>query len=289
MAVIAPAGLPRLDDLRRGLDRLAARYRVLTYRDLSRIEPWGMLAGTDAVRAAELRWAASHPEVSCVIAVRGGYGTARIVEGELLDQLARAPRLAVGFSDLTVLLSGLLGRGLRAIHGPMVCQLGGEGKEVLFEELMPLLESSRPPPSVGALEPLVPGTARGPLVGGNLTMLSHLVGTELMPPLDGAVLMLEDVDERPYRLDRCLVHLRRAGVLEQVQGIVFGELVGCDPRGPELPFQETIAHFCGELGLPAATGLPLGHGRRNLAVPLGAQVILDAGAGRLTFLEGAVA
>jgi muramoyltetrapeptide carboxypeptidase len=126
-------------------------------------------------------------------------------------------------------------------------------------------------------------------VGGNLTVLTHLVGTDLFPPLEGTLLMLEDVGERPYRLDRCLQHLRRAGALSGVCGVVFGDLTDCEPRALERSAREMIGDFCRELGLPAALGLGVGHGLRNRAIPLGAEVELDAGEGRLTFLEGAVA
>ncbi len=288
IAVIAPAGMPRRGDLERGLSLLSSRYRVATHRDLLSIEPWGMHAGVDTVRSAELLWAARHPDARCVIAVRGGYGTTRILDGELLDALTETPRLVVGFSDLTALLCGMLTRSFRALHGPMVCQLGGKRRKELFEQLVDALERSEPPERFEGLEPLVDGVAVGPLIGGNLTVLTHLIGTDLLPCLDGAVLLLEDVGERPYRLDRCLQHLLHAGALEGLAGLVFGDLVACKPKKGELPTREVIAHFCEGLGIPSARGLPLGHGKQNRPVPLGAEVELDAAKGVLSFREGAV-
>ena len=288
VAVIAPAGLPRGGDLARGLKLLASRYRVDTFRDLSALEPWGMLAGRDRIRRSELLWAARHAEARCIIAIRGGYGTARILDARMLDALAEKPKLVVGFSDLTALLCGMLTRSLPAIHGPMVCQLGGRNRRVLFERLVSLLESSTPPHPIEGLEPLVAGVAEGPLIGGNLTVLTHLIGTELLPALEGAILLLEDVGERPYRIDRCLQHLLRAGALEGLAGLAFGDLVDCKPKKGELGSLEVISDFCHGLGLPAVLGLPLGHGKRNDPVPLGARVELDAGQGVLTFREGIV-
>jgi muramoyltetrapeptide carboxypeptidase len=288
VAVVAPAGMPRAPDLRRGLDLLAARYEVLTARDLLALEPHGPLAGTDDARAAELRWAIAHPRAKCIFAARGGYGSARVVDGALLDALVSNPRLVVVFSDLTVLLCGALSRSLRAVHGPMVCQLGTEGREGLFDLLHPLLEVAAPPPPSRSLETLVAGMARGPLVGGNITILSHLVGTGLLPTFQGAILALEDVGERPYRIDRCLVHLEMAGALDGVAGLVFGDLVECEPQGTDWTAREVVTAFCRRIGVPAVIGLPMGHGAWNVPLPLGARVELAATDGVLSFLEPVV-
>lgn len=284
VAVIAPSGRPEPESLDLGLALLSERYQVSTYRDLT-AAPFGMHAGVDPLRAAELRWALTRPEHRAVIAARGGYGTARIVAPELGTLLADGPRLLVGFSDITVLLSVALRQaGLRAVHGPMVCQVGRRGKAAL-DPLVALLEGARPAPA-DQLERLAPGRAVGPLVGGNLTVLTHLVGTPWLPSLSGALLFVEDVDERPYRLDRCLVHLRQAGALDGLAGLVVGDLTLCSPRGGEATAGEVFERFAAELAIPAALGLTAGHGPINRPLPLGARAELDADAGTLTFLEG---
>lgn len=289
IAVIAPAGPPDGEALARGLELLRGRYDVRTARELAAAR-WGVHAGTDDERGLELAWALTDPEVRCVIAARGGYGTAKLLAPAVAEALRRSPRLLVGFSDVTALLAAALAAaGLRSIHGPMVCQLGRRGKAWRpFETLVAMLEDPGPRPPIDGLVPLVPGAARGPLVGGNLTVLSHLVGTPSMPRLEGAVLFIEDVGERPYRLDRCLTHLRQAGALDRVAGVVVGALTDCEPRGEEHEAIEVVGRCCAALGVPVALGLAAGHGQGNEPLPVGAPVELDAAGGRLTFLEGVV-
>ena len=289
VAVVATAGQPDEAALRSGLDLLRARYEVRTIRDLP-ATPYGMYAGPDAVRRQELRWALTDPEVKAVVAARGGYGTARLLEPAFVAVVADSPRLLVGFSDVTALLSATLRcAGLRAVHGPMVCQLGRRGKAwPPFERLVAMMESPAPREMIAGLGSAVGGLARGPLIGGNLTVLSHLVGTPYLPSLDGAVLFIEDVGERPYRLDRCLTHLLQAGALAEITGVVVGDLTDCEPKGHEHPAKHVVEAFCRDLGVPAAVGLPAGHGKQNEPLPLGALVELDATAGTLTFLEGVV-
>ncbi len=242
-----------------------------------------MHAGDDDLRADELRWALTDPAIRAVIAARGGYGTARVLglASEAIDGLAERPRWIVGFSDLTALLSATLRlAGLQAIHGSMVCQVGRRGKETR-DRLVALLEGGAQRP-IAKLQTLVEGRARGPLVGGNLTVLTHLVGTPWMPDLRGAILFIEDVGERPYRLDRCLVHLRQAGALEGVVGVVIGDLTDCEPQGGEAVAVEITSRFCRDLGVPAVAGLPAGHGPVNVPLVLGAMVELDASLGSLS-------
>lgn len=286
--MIAPAGVPDAVALERGLSLLSERYTVRTYRDLD--NPHGMCAGDDQLRAQELRWALTDPDITCLIAARGGYGTARILTKEISDLIARSQRLMVGFSDITALLATAVRcGGLRGIHGPMVCQVGRRGKAwPAFERLISMMEDPSPRAPIESLSPIVPGQARGTLIGGNLTVLTHLVGTPFMPNLDGAVLFLEDVGERPYRLDRCLTQLSHARLLDHVLGVVIGDLTDCDPKGLEYSARRIIEDFCHTLGVPAAADLPVGHGRDNEPLPYGAQVALDAAKGILTFLEGAV-
>jgi muramoyltetrapeptide carboxypeptidase len=137
--------------------------------------------------------------------------------------------------------------------------------------------------------PLVGGSAEGPLVGGNLAVLTRLLGTPYLPPLDGAVLLLEDVGERPYRLDRMWTHLALAGIFDRVRGLALGEFTGCDEPGESYGSADVLGTLVGELGLPCVSDLPIGHGEVNVPVPLGCRVRLDANAGALEFLEPAVA
>jgi muramoyltetrapeptide carboxypeptidase len=193
----------------------------------------------------------------------------------------------IGFSDITALHQWRQRHGLISIHGPVVTQLGRLGQPT-HERLFSLLESGSPAAPLRGTDALVDGTAEGPLLGGNLSVFTRLLGTPFMPDLDGAILLLEDVGERPYRLDRMWTHLQLAGVFRKVSGIVLGSFSGCEERNESYTSAEVLRELALETGLPCASGFPIGHGDSNEPVPLGVRVRLDAGSARLTFLEPAV-
>lgn len=304
IALVAPAGSVPVDDqgrlhpkLAAGLERLqAAGYRTVFGRHV--FARHGYLAGDDSGRLADLRWALTDPGIDAVICVRGGYGSPRLLEqadfAPLARDFARRPRPLVGFSDLTALLAALTAvTGIPTFHGPT---LGSLDEPANLEALLRLIgRDARFPQQVvpmaapGAPRPrtLRSGRAEGRLVGGNLSLLCALVGTPYEPDPRGAVLLLEDVGEPPYRLDRMLTHLRLAGWLRQVAGIIVGELVDCDPPAgrPSFTAAEVLEERLGDLGVPCLVDVPCGHGRWQLTLPLGARVALDAGAGTVTVLE----
>lgn len=282
VAVVAPAGPFDREGFEQGLAVLARRYRPRHGEGLFSAERY--LAGSDDRRLEELQRALFDPEVKAIFAARGGYGAMR-----LLPRLAwpAAPRLLVGFSDVTALHGAAQARGWRSAHAPVVTQLGRQ-PSASVDRLFALLESAVPAAALEGGRCLVPGTAEGPLVGGNLSVLTRLLGTPFVPPLDGAVLLLEDVGERPYRLDRMWTHLALAGALKKVRGIALGDFTGCEEPGGAYGSADVLASLAAETGLPCAAGFQVGHGAVNLAVPLGARVRLDAGAGRLEFVEALV-
>jgi len=292
VAVVAPAGPFDRAAFDAGLAVLAGRYQPVFDAGLFAVHHY--LAGDDARRLAELQKALRDETVRAIFAARGGYGSAR-----LLPKLALAglpPKLVVGFSDLTALHQALGAAGWASIHGPVVTQLGKQPPESV-ERLFELLESAAPAAGLTGATPLVPGVVEGPLLGGNLSVLTRLIGTPYLPPFAGAVLLLEDVGERPYRLDRMWTHLAMAGVFQQVRGIALGEFNKCEEPAQvpgnavaELPAssREVLLSLARETGLPCASGFRIGHGAVNLAVPLGCRVRLDATAGKLEFLEAAV-
>jgi muramoyltetrapeptide carboxypeptidase len=152
-----------------------------------------------------------------------------------------------------------------------------------------LLEAISPAPALSGTLTYVGGVAEGPLLGGNLSVVTRVLGTPFMPTLDGAILLLEDQGERPYRLDRMWTHLQLAGVFERVRGIVLGSFTGCEERDASYSSAEVLHELALATGLPCAAGFPIGHGDVNEPVPLGVRVRLDADARSLTFLEAAVA
>jgi muramoyltetrapeptide carboxypeptidase len=294
VAVIAPSGPVPHEDFEAGVRKLRQRYRV-DY-DGGVLARAGYLAGPDERRADELKHWLREPGVKAIVCARGGYGAMRILPllAQQAADLLAAPRLLVGFSDATVLLHWALSAGMRGLHGPVVTQLARLPASDL-QALFHALEDPAPAPPIDRLSVLCPGAAvTGPLVGGNLAVLTRLVATPWQPDLRGAILVLEDVGERPYRLDRMLTHLLLAGALREVAGVVLGDFVRCDEPstgwpGPPSPAPlEVVAERLACLGVPVLAGLPVGHGERNRPLALGARATLDPAAGTLTPLEGAV-
>lgn len=192
----------------------------------------------------------------------------------------------IGFSDITALHQWRQRNGFVSIHGPVLTQLGRLQRSA-SERLFSLLESTSPAQSIQGATTLVDGNAEGVLLGGNLSVFTRLIGTPYMPDLDGAILLLEDVGERPYRLDRMWTHLQLAGVFRKVAGIVLGSFTGCEEREESYTSHDVLRELAVATGLPCAAGFPIGHGDTNEPVPLGLRVRLDATARELTFLEAA--
>ena len=258
-------------------------------------EPY--LAGDDARRLGELRAALEDPAARVLVLARGGYGLLRLVAGApgaspalpalSIEEIARAGKLLLGYSDATVLHELWARAGVPSLHGPMCTQLGEE--ESATVRLRALLFGDDPGPI--AWEPLPasgarPGRAEGVLRGGNLAVLASLCGTPLQPRFAGCLLLLEDLNEPPYRLDRLVTQLLLAGALEGVRGVVVGDLVGVGE--PSQGRAEAIAERLAGLGVPVAFGAPFGHAGRNQPVAFGCRHALDAGAGTLTPLESPV-
>jgi muramoyltetrapeptide carboxypeptidase len=285
VAVVAPGGPVERAVLEKGLAVLAARYQPVV--DDGVLARNRYLAGDDRRRFAELVAAVDDPSIRGIFAARGGYGVMRLLAA-LGPHLAaaRRPKLLVGFSDVTALHLAWQARGWASVHGPVVTQLGVQPPDVA-ERLFRLVESTEPPPALRGV-PLVAGVAEGPLLGGNLSLVTRLLGTPYFPDPTGAVLLLEDVGERPYRLDRMWTHLALAGVLGKIRGIALGDFTDCEEPDGDHGSQDVLATLAAETGLPCVAGLPIGHGAVNQAVPLGARVRLDGAAGALAFLEPVV-
>lgn len=284
VAVVAPAGPAPAEPFRQGMEILSARYRVV-HGGIAP-EPWDdlpYLAGDDASRASALNLALRDAEVEAIFFARGGYGSTRILQALDGGALVSRPIPLVGFSDITALHAWAACLGIPTIHGPVVTQLSRLPREQV-EGMFRLLEGGRAP-RLDGLEPLVGGRAQGTLWGGNLTVISHLCGTPYLPDLTGQVLLLEEVNEAPYRLDRMLTQLRQTGALQKVAAVLVGDLTGChDPR--MVSCRPVLEDCLGDLGIPVLLGVPVGHGDQNLALPLGwtAEVDGDAGEVRVVFV-----
>jgi muramoyltetrapeptide carboxypeptidase len=230
------------------------------------------LAGDDRLRAADFVAAWTDPDTAAVWAARGGYGAQRMVDLLDLDLLrAAGPKHLVGFSDVTALHSRL-GRELDqvTVHGPVAGSVEQLSDEPTCRSLRQLI-MHEPEPGMQLVSGrgVVPGTAYGRLWGGNLSLLASDVGIEPVPT-DPMIMVIEEVGEDGYRVDRMLTQLLRAGWLDQVRGVVVGDLGG-DRLSPAV-----VQHCLADLRVPLVLEAPVGHGPRNLALPLGAQVRLDA-------------
>ena len=265
VAVIATASALQAGQIDAGLTALARLgHRALEGPTLELRER--SFAGSIDQRARDLGWALSDPEVDAVWVARGGYGTAQLLaslEGIELDE-----RPVIGYSDLTALHVWLARRGRASIHGPVLKELPAR-----HEALVPLLAGERPPALAGAqlcgsIRPL-----EGPLLGGNLTVLSSLCGTPFSLDARGAIVLLEDTGEAPYRLERALTQLIDSGALDGACAFGLGDFTRCGEPGAALA---ALRARLEPLGRPVIAGLPFGHGARNLAWIHGAAYRLEA-------------
>ncbi len=250
----------------------------------------GYLAGTDQERADDLNALFADPEVDGILALRGGYGSCRILP--LLDYAAirKNPKPFLGYSDNTALHHAILKEsGLVTFHGPNASEAFLSGnEEKLRSSLMHL-----PGPSGGSLfsrgdsqgetlRTVTPGRVRGRLLGGNMTCLLRLIGTPYAPDFSGAILFLEDIGEKAYRVDGMFTHLRLAGVLDQIGGLVLGRF-NHDDEMERWRIDGCLQREAGRLRVPAISGAPIGHFQEQIIVPHGVEAELDATEGRLTF------
>jgi muramoyltetrapeptide carboxypeptidase len=287
LGIAAPGGPVNPDRLAEGCELLrAAGYRTLHRDDVTARR--GYLAGEDARRAKELMELAGDPRVDAIVCARGGYGCDRILH--LLD--ARALRAAakpiVGYSDVTALLLWLRRRaGLVGFHGPML-ERGADADPAAQEALLAQLAGSAPLPVVLRGRGLGGSVARGRLVGGSLTLVAASLGTPWEVQTRGAILLLEEVNEAPYRVDRMLQQLRAAGKLAGVVGVGVGDVSTCVDERYATGVLDVVEEAVRPLGVPLVALLPFGHVRANAAWPVGVQAELDGERGELRILEHGV-
>jgi len=266
----------------RGAGFLAERYRVeLGEHVLSR---QGFLAGADVDRLSDLNQALRDPHVNAIVAARGGYGAGRIVHLADWESLARAPKWLVGFSDITLLHQEAQRVGVCSLHAENAAGLG-RGSAHARTSWIDALENPLAARRFAGLEGLWPGTAEGPLLGGNLTMLFSALaaGRLFLPP--GSVLALEDVTESSYRVDRMLTALLQSRALDCVAAIVLGDFTDCSPGPHSVPVGAVLHERLSTLRVPLLGGLRFGHGAHNEPLLLGRRAHVDADRGILT-LQG---
>jgi len=293
--VVAPSSPFKADALAAGVKQLEEwGYRVRMRDDIGSKDRY--LAGSPRRRAGELHEAFADEEAAADLPVRGGYGLTTVLP--LLDaELIRAnPKILVGCSDLTALLQWMVSEaGVTCFHGPMVAGLGRGADPQGADRFRAVTESAERPGELRSSYSdahewcVAPGVARGRAVGGSLSLLAAMCGTPCQPDTRGAVLFLEDVGERPYRIDRLLTQLQQCGLLEAAAAVVLGDFVDCEEPGGNITWRDAVDRVFRNLPVPVLAGLPFGHGNPNMAFPLGVQVQVDAGQGSVVFREAALA
>ena len=301
VGVVSPASIThqpvRFEILEETLDALGLKTKFGQHAQ----DRWGYFAGKDEARAADLNRMFADPDVDHIFAVTGGWGAARTLPHLDYDVIRANPKILMGYSDVTALLVGLYAKtGLVTFHGPNGLSTWNQftvdhTRPLLFDAQTPLLQN---PTDKGdnlaqiddRVRTITPGTVRGRLVGGNLTVLTAIIGSDYLPDWSGHILFLEDINEAVYRVDRMMTQLKLAGVLDQIAGFVFGKCTDCgaDSRYSSFTLEEVLFDHIQPLGIPAYHGAMIGHIADKFTVPLGIEAELNADAGTLQLLEPAV-
>ena len=270
-------------------------YRVIVGANATKMNTY--LAGTDEERAADLHAMFEDRRVKAIFCIRGGYGTPRLLPLMRYRMIAGNPKILVGYSDITALQLAIWRKArLVTFHGPMAGVDMADPMDPFTEEHFWRSLTSRT--RVGRMtipdeqpHTLVPGKGTGRLLGGNLALIASIVGTSFQPDFRNAVLFLEDIGEDPYRVDRMLTQLRGSGILPKAHGVLVGQFTECVPRdtsSPSFTVDEILQEYTYGAGVPSLSGLPFGHNRRKMTLPVGIRVRVNATERWVEYLEGAV-
>jgi muramoyltetrapeptide carboxypeptidase len=282
VALIAPAGpLQQTEELTRAVENTRAFgwEPIVAAHANDRI---GYLAGHDRDRLNDINVALRDPNIDALWCLRGGYGMIRILAGVDYEALSRTPKPIIGYSDITALHAAVqLKCGLMTYHGPTAReQLTDFSRDSFERAVVSQTDSCGAAPKAREINS---GTAEGRLVGGNLAVLVSLCGTPFMPDLSDGVLILEDINEPVYRIDRMLQQLMLSGAIDGCKAIAFGECVKCqEDAGGGRSFDEVLGEIAYAIGVPCLAGIPVGHIEEQWTIPLGAIATLDTKAKTLT-------
>lgn len=287
------ADTTKIDQAVRYLEGLG--YRAVIGANATKINTY--LAGTDEERAADLNAMFENPRVKAIFCIRGGYGTPRLLPLIRYRMVARNPKILVGYSDITALQLAIWRKtGLVTFHGPMAGVDMADPMDSFTEELFwRLLTSTKRMGRVVIPDEqphtLVPGRGTGRLLGGNLALIASIVGTNYQPDFSKAILYIEDIGEDPYRVDRMLTQLRGSGILPKAHAVLLGQFTDCVPRdssSPSFTVDEVLQEYTYKSGVPSLSGLPFGHNRRKMTIPVGIRARVNATQRSVEYLEGAV-
>jgi muramoyltetrapeptide carboxypeptidase len=295
VAVVAPASpltAEKFNKVLKNIESLGLKPKIMPHAQTEN----GYLAGTDAQRVADLHAAFLDPDCAGVWCARGGYGTARLLDKLDFSLIKKHPKVFVGYSDITALHVAIHQQtGLITFHGPVGTSDFTDYtvrhiKSAIFEPNAPFIVESASENEANAsnlykTEIISEGRAKGRLIGGNLSLLSAAAGTKFFPDVANKILFIEDVDERPYRVDRMLVQLLQTTDLRKVAGIALGIFSGCNPLETEnsLSLSVCLKDLLSKLGVPVVYGLSFGHIEHQFTLPVGIEAELMAEKGKITF------
>lgn len=257
-------------------------------------EKYGYFAGTDELRANELNSFFADPTIKGIFCMKGGWGCARLLDKLNYELIEKNPKVLIGFSDITTLLIAITAKtGLVTFHGPVGNSGWNTWTSQVFKNVtmntkeLPVFTN---PTTEDAIVTINSGKASGELVGGNLSVITSLMGSNYLPDWKNKILFLEDVKEEPYRIDRALTQLKLCGVLDSISGFVFGKCSKCLAEEPQkaFTFHEVITQHIKPLGIPAFYGAMIGHIENKLTLPLGINATIDADKGTISLEENSV-
>ncbi|CUU04229.1 muramoyltetrapeptide carboxypeptidase [Candidatus Thermokryptus mobilis] len=298
IGIISPASSPddftRIEQGVRYLESLG--YHVKLGKHI--FKRYGYLSSTDDDRADDLNEMFADEKVRAIICVRGGYGTPRLLDKVNYSLIKRNPKIFVGYSDITALQLAIFKRtGLVTFSGPMLAVDIYSNFDGFAEEFFWRILTSREKkieiknPNGVELNSLKPGKATGTLLGGNLSLIASIIGTKYQPSFNGSVLVIEDIGEEPYRIDRYLSQLKNSGVLCKISACILGQFTDCVPKEPEksLTLEQIFNDYLGNLKVPVISNLSYGHIPQKLTLPLGARIGVDAKRQKITIIESVLA
>lgn len=298
IGLISPASTPdNFEKINEGVRYLESiGYRVVVGKNVGKVR--GYLAGTDAERLSDLHEMFANKNVKAIFCVRGGYGTIRFLDRIDYNLIKKNPKIFVGYSDITALQFAIFKKtGLITFSGPMTAvDFAGEVNQYTAENFWRMVTSTRPfgkmkNPDNEKISCLNHGKAKGILIGGNLSLVCSLLGTPFFPELKKNILFLEDVDEKPYRIDRYFAQLKLSKVFDKVSGIILCSFTACeetDASKKSLSLNEVVYDYFSKLNKPTLYNLIYGHLNPKNTMPIGVKAAIDCDKGSVEILESCV-
>ena len=277
VGVLAPASIVKYEDVVPGMKLFTEQWGLEVVEGKTLRTSFNQFSASDEDRLADMQQMLDDPSIKAIIAARGGYGCSRIVDRLNFDQFLQHPKWIVGFSDLTAFLARTFQLGYASIHAPMAKTITCAGAELAAESLRQMLFGEMPAYDIPAHRLNRPGRANAPVVGGNLCLLAHMIGSDTETDTDGKILFIEDINEYLYNLDRMMIQMKRSGKLSKLAGLVVGQFTDMkDNNSPTFgkDSYEIINEHVAEFGYPVCYDFPVGHVGDNRAMGIGIEAAL---------------